>query len=93
MKFILALLLLSSCTQACFSQAPGVDSLKELNDLKALKSQLVEKSEKLGAQINQKQILIDSCKKKLQEVKSESDKLKLSATGKEKRLSNRSKKR
>ena len=85
MKHVFLLLLLFSYNLPCFSQTTKADSLKDLNDLKSLRSQLVEKSSKLEAEINDKQILIDSCLKKLQDVKAEAAKLKLNATKKEKK--------
>ncbi len=68
MKFISLSIIFSFCFFTCFSQNP-TDTLKELNDLKALKSQLLEKVSQLQKSYGELQTLIDSTKIKSDSIK------------------------
>jgi chromosome segregation ATPase len=85
MKHTFILLVLLAYGLISLSQTTRADSLKELNDLKALKSQLIDKSTILLAKIGQEQTWIDSCTKKLKEVKDQAAQLKQNASGKKKK--------
>jgi chromosome segregation ATPase len=84
MKKQVLIFLLISQVFASFSQSTSVDTLKLINDLKVLKSQIVSKLGKLQEEMNDKQILIDSCQKKINEVNKQLASLKLKVSKKQK---------
>jgi hypothetical protein len=83
MKNAFLFLLLFFHNLLCFSQNTRADSLQELKNLKDLRSQLVEKSSRLQAGIDDEQILIDSCQEKLREIKAAATEPKPYATKKD----------
>ena len=93
MKHFCLLFILFSSSLICFSQPTKEDSSKELNDLRKLRSQLVEQSAKLEATVNDLQIWLDSCLKKLDVVKADTDNLKLNASKKDKKTIEKNEKR
>lgn len=64
-----------------FSQA--TDTLKLINDLKVLKSQIVDKSAQVHKVMEDRQILIDSCQRKISEINNQLATLKVKASKKQ----------
>ncbi len=75
MKIFISLLLLLQGLFS-FSQQPVIDSLQELNELKTLRDQLKERLSRLESDLLISGSLLDSCLKKLEMLKAESNAVK-----------------
>jgi hypothetical protein len=65
MKLIFLHCLLAAAPIVCFSQTPVKDTVKERNDLIALRGTLAQESASFQAEVDHEQALIDSLSKKL----------------------------